>query len=338
VRIIHWILKYIFYDKLRYIYLIDFFKYNSFLKLSNLIYNNYERRIKKVTLSSKPYLINSEPTSFCNLKCLFCPTGKGYNRSGGFASTELYEKTFRRIGRYVYLLTIHGWGEPLMHKNLPEIISLAHENRIGTVVTTNGSLLTKELSREIIFSKLDYLLLSVDGASNESYQKYRIGGSFDAVVNNLKFLISLKKGSNRLTPFIEWQFIVFKHNEHELPVAKKLAEDIGVDNIVFMQAFTEDLNYDSSDEKYHLPKLSPLTKRSDCKHLWSTLTFHWNGNVVPCCYDYFGEIAYGDLLNEDFGQIWNNEYFQKSRSIIKEETKNIINNLFCSTCVDNISN
>lgn len=221
-----------------------------------------------------------------------------------------------------------------MHKNLPEIISLAHENRIGTVVTTNGSLLTKELSRKIISSKLDYLILSIDGASNESYQKYRIGGSFDAVVNNLKYLISLKRELKSSTPFIEWQFIVFKHNEHELLLAKRLAKEIGVDNIVFMPAYTEDLSYDSSDEKYHLPKLSPLTKRYDCKHLWSTLAFHWNGNVVPCCYDYFGKIAYGDLLNEDFGQIWNNEYFQKSRSIIKEGTKNISNNLFCSTCVN----
>ena len=336
MRIILLILQRIFYNKLRYTHLMAFMKYNSPRKLSNFIYNEYERRIKKIRVSSKPYLINSEPTSHCNFKCPFCPTGKGYTRQGGFAKVELYEETFRQIGLYTYLITIHGWGEPLMYKNLPEIIRLAHEKRIFTVVTTNGSLLTTEMSRKIISNKLDYLILSVDGASEESYKKYRIGGRFEVVLNNLKELISLKKEMRSSTPFIEWQFIVFKHNEHEIHAAKKMAGELGVDNIVFMPAYTEDVSFDSSHSKYHLPKSSPLSKRSDCKHLWSTLAFHWNGNVVPCCYDYHGEVVYGNILNENFDQIWNNKKFQESRMIIKNGPELYSENLYCSSCVRNI--
>ena len=336
MKIILLILKKIFHEKLRYTHLMAFMKYNSPLKLSNFIYSEYERRIKKVKVSSKPYLINSEPTSHCNCKCPFCPTGKRYTRPGGFAQVELYEKTFKQIGLYTYLITIHGWGEPLMYKNLPEIIRLAHENRIFTVVTTNGNLLTTEMSREIILSKLDYLILSVDGISEESYQKYRIGGCFEVVLNNLKDLISLKKEMRSSTPFIEWQFIVFKHNEHEIHAAKKLAKELGIGNIVFMPAYTEDVSFDSSDNKYHLPKSSPLSKRSDCKHLWSTLAFHWNGNVVPCCYDYHGKIAYGNILKESFDQIWNNQKFQESRRIIKSGPEYYSKDLYCSSCVRNI--
>ena len=73
-------------------------KYNSILRLSNFINNEYERRIKKVNVLSKPYLINSEPTNYCNYKCPFCPTGNINTRQGGFSELELFEKTIKQIG------------------------------------------------------------------------------------------------------------------------------------------------------------------------------------------------------------------------------------------------
>lgn len=330
------ILKKIFHEKLRYSHLMAYLKYNSFVKLFNLIYNEYERRIRRIIVKSKPYLINSEPTNHCNLRCPFCPTGKMDSRQRGFAQIELYEKIFKQIGKYSYLITLHGWGEPLLNRNLVEVIKLAHANKIFTVVTSNGSLLNKEISREIIRSKLDYLILSVDGISEESYKKYRIRGQFEEVLNNIKELISLKKEMRSSTPFIEWQFIVFRHNEHEIQSAKLLAAELGVDHIVFMPAYTEDSSFNSTNKKYHLPKSSPLSARSDCRHLWSTFTFHWNGTAVPCCYDYPEKISYGDIMAEDFKQIWNNKKFQESRNIIKNGSENYSNELYCSSCVQNI--
>lgn len=330
------ILQKLIRKKARYKHILAFTKYNSPRKFKNFIHNELERMSRKITLSSYPYLINSEPTSYCNYTCPFCPTGKRSGRAEGFARVELYEKLFREIGAYTYLITFHGWGEPLMHRQLPELIGLAHKNSIFTVVTTNASLLTRELSRKIISSELDYLIVSIDGISEESYQKYRIGGNFETVLNNLKDLISLRKEMRSSTPFIEWQFLVFRHNEHEVDPAKKLARNLGIDNIVFMPAYTEDASFDSSDKKYHLPKASPLLKRSDCNHLWSTLAFHWNGNVVPCCYDYHGTTPLGNLLTEDFDHLWNNQRFQESRMIIKNGAESSSTELSCYACVQKI--
>lgn len=334
--IIYQFVKKVFYKKARHAHIMAFLRYNSITKFLNFVHNEYERRTKKIVLSSKPYLINSEPSGYCNYKCPFCPSSKENKRQGGFSDVDLYEKTIKEIGLYTYLMTIHGWGEPLFNKKLPDIIRLAHEHKIFTVVTTNVSLLTSELSREIISAKLDYLVLSIDGASQESYEKYRYGGNFETVMNNLKELISLKKELHSSIPYVEWQFIVFKHNEHEIKAAKKMACKLGVDNIIFMPAYTEDKAFDASDKKYHLPKDSPLAKRNDCKHLWSTLSFHWNGNVVPCCYDYNGRISYGNLVNDNFNQIWNNNRFQESRKIIKYGTENYSKELFCNFCVRSI--
>lgn len=337
MKIVLLIVRIFFHKKARYTHLLAFVKYNSFLRLSNLIFNEYERRSKKTNLSSRPYLLNSEPTNCCNYRCPFCPTGKGSNRPVGIARVELYEKMFREIGAYTYLVTLHGWGEPLIHKDLEKIIHLAHTYRIFTVVTTNASLLTREMSRRLIACGLDYLILSIDGMSGESYEKYRIGGRFEVILSNLKELISLKNEMHSSVPFIEWQFLVFRHNENEIESARKLATEVGVDHIVFMPAYTEDSSFDSSDSRFHLPKASPLSKRSDCKHLWSTLTVHWDGAVVPCCYDYYGEIPYGNLLTDDVDQVWNNQKFQESRMIVRSEHEYGSTNLYCNSCVRNIN-
>lgn len=326
----------IVYRKLRISHIIAFTKYNSVKKFGNFLKCNIERLTRKTTLASKPYLINSEPTNSCFLHCPFCPTGKVNSRKNGYADPLLFKKVFKEIAAYVYLITFHGWGEPLMHKNLPLLIELANKYRICTAVTTNGLLLDKRTAERLISSKLDILYISIDGASEEAYRKYRFGGSLEKVLSNIKNLIALKKERNIKTPFIEWQFIVFRHNEHEIKKAKQLAKKLGVDSIVFLPAYTEDKSYEPSDPKFRLPKESPLMKSSDCRHLWSTLAFHWDGTVVPCCYDYAGKISYGNAEHTQLSEIWNNKMFIGSRTIVKKGHLNDTEPLRCSACIKNI--
>ncbi|MBM3435724.1 MAG: radical SAM protein [Bacteroidetes bacterium] len=325
------------YRKSRYSHLMAFIRYNSSLKLINFLHNEMERRFHRIILSSKPYLVNSEPTNRCNYHCLFCPTGKGSVRNGGLADIQIYEKILKEIGQYLYLITIHGWGEPMMHKRLSEIIRLAHTRNVFTAITTNGYLMKRELSRELILSGLDYLVVSIDGASEETYSSYRVGGQFETVLNNIREMIALKKELKSSTPFVEWQFLVFRQNEHEMRAAEQLAKEIGADNIIFMPAYTEDEQFRSSDNKFHLPRFTPLSKPSDCRHLWSTLTFHWDGSVVPCCYDHTGRFSLGSLAHENFEHIWNNRHFSESRQIIKSGSPIHSQHLTCAQCVNLIN-
>jgi hypothetical protein len=155
-------------------------------------------------------------------------------------------------------------------------------------------------------------------------------------LSNIREIVDLKKELKSSSPFVEWQFLVFRHNEHEMKAAVDLADNVGTDNILFMPAYTEDDRYNSSDSKYHLGRFSPLSKRTDCRHLWSTLSFHWNGNIVPCCYDYKSDVSPGSIVNEDFDQIWNNSVFRVSRQIIKSGSTSYIKNLACTHCVEHL--
>lgn len=332
-QIILFILKKLLYNKIRYTHWIAFTQYNSFLKIRNQVFNFYEKKRKKVVLKSKPYLINSEPTNHCMLQCPFCPTGKGEFRPKGFLDLDVYQKMVDQLSLYSYLITFHGWGEPLLHPHFSDMILYAHQKKICTVLTTNGMLLNKDNCQKIINSKLDVLYISLDGASSETYQKYRVHGNYDQILENLKLLVQLKKEQKSKTPFIEWQFLVFKHNEHEIEIATQLAGKIGVDHIILLPAYTEDITYDATDPKFRLSKGSPIAKREQCRHLWSTFTFHQNGIVVPCCYDFPEHIAYGNLKQDSIETIWNNPIFQESRAFINTGNPSSTLAKTCMECI-----
>ncbi len=315
-RLLIFILKSFFYDKIRYTHWLAFMKYNSVTKIKNLLLNQYEKRKGRIVLQSKPYLINSEPTNHCMLHCPFCPTGKGEFREKGFLGLPMFQKMVDQLSRYTYLITFHGWGEPLLHPRLFDMVHYAHQKKICTVVTTNGMLLNRENSQKMIDSKLDVLYISIDGATSESYLKYRKNGNFDQIIENLKTLVQLKKEQKSKTPYIEWQFLVFKHNEHEMEKGSQLAKEIGVDHFILLPAYTENPEFDASAPEFRLSKGSPISKRENCRHLWSTFTVHQNGIIVPCCYDYSEKIAYGNLSDENIETLWNNPVFQESRTFI----------------------
>ncbi len=325
-----------FVKKLRYWHVAAIIQYNSPAKFRNLLLCLAEWKRGKAVLRSRPFLINSEPTSHCNYSCLFCPTGKKEGRSRGFGKPELFDRVVRELGPTAYLMTMHGWGEPLMHGKLPEMIATAKRERICTVVTTNGSLLDEDVARELIRSGLDCLVFSIDGITERSYRAYRRNGKYGKVLQNLKDFIALRNAMKSRTPFVEWQFLVFRHNEHELRDARKAARDAGADSIVFLPAYTEDERFDATLPGFRLPKASPLPKPAACKHLWTTLTFHWNGAVVPCCYDYHEKVPYGDLLRDDLESLWNNVFFQDSRNLVRTGILNGSAGIYCEQCLASI--
>ena len=217
---------------------------------------------------------------------------------------------------------------------------MAHEKKIMTVISTNASLLNEEASRRIIQSELDFLVVAIDGISKETYDKYRVGGNFEVVIDNLKRFIQIRNSLNSRKPYVEWQFVVFGHNEHEIKQAKRIAKEIGVDNITFRPAGVEmnektvDFVPDSSKYK---AITSPLSKRSDCRYLWTTATVYYNGDVAACCNDYYADSGFGNIVDTKFDKIWNCEKFQEARKIIKYGTHGIKPSNICYYCVENIN-
>jgi quercetin dioxygenase-like cupin family protein len=142
---------------------------------------------------------------------------------------------------------------------------------------------------------------SIDGATEETYQKYRVNGSLAKVLGNIRKLNSIKERYESALPALRWQFIVFGHNEHEIDRARELAEELGMD-------FSLKLSWDSEfspvrDQAKVKRELGAASRQeysrlfgSDYRHficheLWSFPQINWDGRVLGCCRNFWGEFG-----------------------------------------------
>jgi radical SAM protein with 4Fe4S-binding SPASM domain len=147
---------------------------------------------------------------------------------------------------------------------------------------------------------------SVDGATQETYQKNRVGGKFDRVHRNMKMMVDMaqeRKSDIRL----EWQMIALKNNEHEIAMAEGMAREIGINFFVKSFAVT-DPELMPVDIKYHRKlHLKP------CIDIYRAMFVYWTGEVVPCCYDQGGSSIMGNLKENTLVEIWESELYKDLR-------------------------
>ena len=183
----------------------------------------------------------------------------------------------------------------------------------------------------MVESGLDHLTVSIDGATQEVYEKYRQGGQLDEVLHNLRVLLAFR--GKRRHPQVEWQFLVMKHNQHQMEEAERLASGIGVDRVRFTGAglpFNELTNVSLAKE--WLPDL-PSYRGYDpekmlsrgylydekCFYLYRAMTVNPKGEVAPCCAVYHEKFDFGNLLDSELDQVWNNEHYRASRALFSKK-------------------
>ena len=206
------------------------------IKLINLLSLKYEFLCGHSYLKSKPFGLSAESSNACNLYCPGCiRDGKpnkikeGLEWDKSFMNISKYSKLLENFGPYAMVMQLHNWGEPTLNKQLPAMIKMAKEYLLYVFFSTNLS--TKFDAEELVLSGVDFITVAIDGASHETYSKYRRGGNFDIVIENLENLCSAKRKYKKNLPVISWQFLTFEHNKHELDIVIKLAEELGVNRI-----------------------------------------------------------------------------------------------------------
>ena len=161
-----------------------------------------------------PKMITLDPTNHCNLKCPLCPTGLGDTSVAyGLFKLDKFKNVIDVFSKWAQTVQLYSWGEPLLNKSFVEMIRYASQkpHKIRSVTSVNLNAITDEQIEGLLNSNLDALHLSIDGTTQEVYEKYRIGGNLETVFNNLKKLIAEKNVSKSNTKVI-WDFIVMKHN------------------------------------------------------------------------------------------------------------------------------
>ena len=256
-------LKNLFRRRKRYLrHGISLLRYSTFYKLRNLARVEWENFRKRERVSGLPYITVLDPTNVCNLKCPVCPTTRAeLLQPSGRIATEKFQELVDRIAAHTYRLILYNWGEPFLHRQIISLITYAHQKRISTSISSNLNLLPREGAEALVLSGLDDLVVSCDGLSQETYQRYRVGGELAKVVTNLNAIRDAKKTLGRSNPSIEFQFLVFQHNEHEVEQVYDFALRNGADTVRLVRPVL-DLNLPSikaaADPAYVRPEYLAL--------------------------------------------------------------------------------
>ena len=195
-----------------------------------------ERDLNVPQLPSRLYI---ETTAACNISCeqACCApeTGITRTRQAGMLDFEIFKRVVDEAGPSLGRIDFFNYGEAFLHKRAVEMceyIKLRFPH-IYLYTSTNGLAFTEEQVRRLIRSGIDEVTFSIDGATAESYVKYRRRGDFDKAIRNLRFAVDEKRARGRDVPFINWRYILFTHNdsEAEMERARELAAEIGVDRL-----------------------------------------------------------------------------------------------------------
>jgi len=301
------------------------------------------RLIKKPIHLGMPVSISIEPTTSCNLRCPECPSGlRKFSRNTGMLNLELYNKILAQLGDYLMYMILYFQGEPYLNPSFFEFVKLAKQRKIYTATSTNAHFLNEENARKTVESGLNRLIISLDGIGQEDYSTYRVGGSYQSVIDGIANVVKLKKELESKTPHIVVQFIVFKSNEHQLDEVKELCEDLGVDELQFKTA--QFYNYENGNPLMPTTdKYSRYKKQSDgtysfknplhnkCYRLWSACVITWDGLTVPCCFDKDADYKLGDLKEHSFKEVWGGRLYTDFRHKVFTNRKEID---ICRNCTE----
>ncbi len=176
-----------------------------------------------------PLTLAIESTAKCNLFCPMCPRENIY-----FPPKDMELAVFKKIideGKDCLEFAVpYGVGEPLLNPELYDMLAYCKSVGVPTGISTNATILTEEASRRLILSGLDYIIFAVDGATRETYEKYRKGGDFEKVRRNILGFLSVKK-QLRSKIFCIIQMVRLKDNRHEIPDVIRMWRVEGIDEV-----------------------------------------------------------------------------------------------------------
>lgn len=296
-------------------------------------------------MTGLPWSVSIEPTTACNLHCPECQSGlRKFTRPTGSLSLDDFRKTVDELSPYLVYLTLYFQGEPFLNSHFTEMVKYAKKHHIYVATSTNGHFMDEATAKAVVASGLDKLIVSVDGADQETYEKYRRGGNLDTVKQGIRNIMAEKKRIGANHPYVELQFLVTGYNEHQVEAIKTFAREVNADKLTFKTAQV----YEFSNGNPLIPKSSRLSRYRQlpdgkwqirsrlpdrCHRLWHAPVITWDGKVVPCCFDKDAAHVMGNLHEISMARIWKNPEYRAFRKRVFSARKKIS---ICTNCTEGL--
>lgn len=294
----------------------------------------------------RPKKIRLEVSTYCQLRCPTCPTTTGETHRGigaGFLKFEDF-KTLLDDSPYLEEIELSNYGEIFLNPELPAMLKHAFEKGVRLTARNGVNLnnATEEMLEALVIYRFEHLRCSLDGASDETYRQYRIRGNFDKVIGNIKKINAFKKKHNSDVPGLTWQFVVFGHNEHEIPKARQMAEELDMD--LHLKLNWDDSYSPVKDEEMvrremdngvasrdeYKEKFGSQYTQYICHQMWDWPQVNWNGDVLGCCRNNWGHFG-GNAFRDGLEGSLNEESIRHGRAMLLGEAEPR-DDVPCTTC------
>ncbi len=324
-------------------------KRNGISGLANLALRYYQQNKTPDKPNYTPTALQIEVTTACNLKCTMCEHSFMQQIGRNISFSE-----FRKIideNPNVQVINLTGIGESLLNNEFIKMIEYAKQKSIYVWFNDNFTLMTEEKMNKMLDLKVDFIILSLDGATKQTYEKIRVGSDFEKVTQNFRKLVELRNKRNLTGLKIGINTVVLKENFSEIDQIVELAIKLNADNLMFSSIIMSDntgkLSLWNLDEKEIIPFIEkgkkkaeeaglrviawPATKfikseKTGCEYPWTNPYIGYNGDVLPCCFipqmanaRTHEENIMGNIFNEPLTKIWNGKKYIEFRKKIKSD-------------------
>ncbi|MFH1663405.1 MAG: radical SAM protein [archaeon] len=326
--------------------------------IANLALRHYQQNKMLDKVNYNPTALQIEITTACNLKCTMCEhsfmqeIGKNLNFS-----------EFKKIideNKNVQVINLTGIGESLLNPEFIEMVKYAKSKGIYVWFNDNFTLMNREKAEKLIDLGADFIILSLDGATKEVYEKIRGGANFEKVTANFAGLRELRDKKNLSNPKLGISMVVLKENYKEIEKMVELAKELKADNLMYSSIVLSDntgnLSLGNLEEKETMPFVESgkktaeelkvnviawpnvklkITEKTGCAYPWLNPYIGYNGNVLPCCFipqmanaRMKEENIMGNIFKEPLYKIWNGKKYVEFRKKIKTKNPPVS----CRTC------
>ncbi|MSP63073.1 MAG: radical SAM protein [Myxococcales bacterium] len=279
----------------------------------------------RTVATGRPAHMKIELTNYCNLACPMCPHEQ-MEREVGYMKPDLFKRIIDMSAPELEFAYLHHLGESLFHGKIGDLIRYGRSRGVAMGLSTNATYLDARKGRLLLENGLDFLVISMDGASPDTYARVRVGGDFATTVKNVRAFFEMKRQIPNHTTVVV-QMIVTDANRAEVePFAKLWAED----NAQVM--IKEARDWAGQVKLYQLGKQveRPPVEHTPCKMLWTELTVLWDGAVVPCVNVYEKENVLGNLATQSLEEVWNGPLLRELRE--KHLADDVDGIPVCATC------
>lgn len=308
-------------------YAVEFLRNATPRKIANASLAMAEMKLARARTRSLPYVLRLEAASICTLQCPRCSTGLGIDpRPKGVLSLADLDHVIDQVRDHVVFVRFDGDGEPLLNPNITESIRRLKCAGMGVALSTHGNTEPEGGWQEFVDAGVDRVMVAIDGADQETYERYRYGGSLEVALDSLRQLTEAKARTSGPGPVIDLQFLDWGYNKPQIPAMRRIADEYGVDRLTV-------INPDLAAEHGEVDPLYP--KR--CFWLWAVLTVDWELRYHTCTNAWTYMYPHMTMRDVDVRTMWNSREMVEARRFNKDKSSDAIAgecDTLCNKCTD----